>query len=159
AMKGPSIGHVSPEAADGGPIALVEEGDLIEIDIPKRKLAIVGLHGRKATEEEVTRVLAERRAAWTPPPPRHTSGILSLFSRVAPSASSGGSLTPPSTVAPRAPAVAQEPASEQADTSAASEALEAAVEAESTPPEARREEHVKVVVLDYDFGDIDVERA
>ena len=45
ASKGPVIGHVSPEAAEGGPIALVEEGDLIEIDIPARKLAIVGIHG------------------------------------------------------------------------------------------------------------------
>ena len=60
AMKGPSVGHVSPEAVEGGPIALVEAGDLIEISIPERRLAIVGLHGRKATEDEVAREVAER---------------------------------------------------------------------------------------------------
>ena len=43
ASTGPVIGHCSPEAADGGPIALVEEGDLIEIDIPERKLNIIGI--------------------------------------------------------------------------------------------------------------------
>ena len=66
ASKGPAIGHVSPEAADGGPIALVEEGDLIRIDIPERVLEIVGIHGQEMTKEEVDKVLAERRAAWSP---------------------------------------------------------------------------------------------
>ncbi len=47
ASTGPVIGHCSPEAADGGPIALVEEGDLIEIDIPERKLNIIGIKGEK----------------------------------------------------------------------------------------------------------------
>jgi dihydroxy-acid dehydratase len=42
AMRGPCVGHVAPEALDGGPIALVEENDLIEINIPERRLAIVG---------------------------------------------------------------------------------------------------------------------
>src|SRR6185369_10346501 len=83
AMKGPSIGHVSPEAADGGPIALVEEGDLIEINVPDRKLGIVGLAGKRTIESDIARALAERRAHWTPPPPRHSTGILSLFARVA----------------------------------------------------------------------------
>ncbi|MEG0178548.1 MAG: dihydroxy-acid dehydratase, partial [Oscillospiraceae bacterium] len=46
ASKGPVIGHISPEAADGGPIALVEEGDLIEIDIEKRSLSIIGVQGK-----------------------------------------------------------------------------------------------------------------
>src|SRR5262245_44415229 len=93
AMKGPCIGHVSPEAADGGPIALVKEGDLIEINIPERKLALVGLHGHRATDAEIARVLADRRSRWSPPPPRHTSGILSLYGQVASTASSGASLT------------------------------------------------------------------
>ena len=47
AMKGPSIGHVIPEALDGGPIALVEENDLIEINVPERRLAIVGFDGQR----------------------------------------------------------------------------------------------------------------
>ncbi|HEX3759845.1 MAG TPA: dihydroxy-acid dehydratase, partial [Kofleriaceae bacterium] len=95
AMQGPSIGHVSPEAADGGPIALVEDGDLIEINIPERKLAMVGIHGRRAADSEIARVLADRRAQWTAMPSRHHTGILGLFSRVATEAASGGELTPP----------------------------------------------------------------
>src|SRR5215831_15717800 len=73
AMKGPCIGHVSPEAADGGPIALVEDGDLIEINIPERKLALVGLQGHRATAAEIARALKERRSRWSPPPLRHAS--------------------------------------------------------------------------------------
>ena len=93
AMKGPSIGHVTPEAIDGGPIALVEENDLIEINVPKRLLAIVGVRGRRLTEEEVEKTLADRRRYWKPPPPRHGSGILSLYARVARGASDGASIT------------------------------------------------------------------
>ncbi len=93
AMKGPCIGHVTPEALDGGPIALVEENDLIEIHVPERRLAIVGVQGQHLSEEQVTSVLAERRARWTPPPPRHSSGILSLYARVARGASDGASIT------------------------------------------------------------------
>ena len=61
ASTGPVIGHCSPEAADGGPIALVEEGDLIEIDVMERKLNIIGIRGEKKTPEEIEAVLAERR--------------------------------------------------------------------------------------------------
>ncbi|MDQ2885349.1 MAG: dihydroxy-acid dehydratase [Chloroflexota bacterium] len=93
AMKGPCIGHVTPEALDGGPIALVQENDLIEIHVPERRLAIVGIQGQRLPEEQVERVLAERRARWTPPPPRHSSGILSLYARVARGASEGASIT------------------------------------------------------------------
>src|SRR5262249_4515225 len=75
AMHGPSIGHVSPEAADGGPIALVEDGDLISIDIPSRTLAMVGIHGRRASSDEVARELTDRRTRWTPMPSRHDRGI------------------------------------------------------------------------------------
>ena len=100
AMKGPCVGHVAPEALDGGPIALVEENDLIELHIPERRLAIVGIDGQQRPAEEVAEILAKRREAWSPPrPARHTRGILSLYSRVATSASHGGSLvsTGPST--------------------------------------------------------------
>ncbi|GHO46765.1 dihydroxy-acid dehydratase [Ktedonospora formicarum] len=93
AMKGPCIGHITPEALDGGPVALIEEGDLIEIHIPERRLAVVGTGDQHLAAEEIERVLAERRARWTPPPPRHSTGILSLFARVAGGASEGASLT------------------------------------------------------------------
>jgi D-3-phosphoglycerate dehydrogenase len=166
AMKGPSIGHVSPEAADGGPIALVEEGDLIEINIPDRKLAIVGLHGRKVPESEVARALDERRARWSPPPPRHTAGILGLFSRVATTASSGGSLTSPSADGISPPRAVAAPSQDGQPThDGESEALRASeadgepTRSKSTPPAGRRVEQVKVVVLDYDFGDVDIERS
>ncbi len=79
ASKGPAIGHVTPEAAEGGPIALVEEGDLIEIDIPGRVLRICGIQGEKKTEEEIGAVLEQRRAAWNPKPPRYQKGVLGNF--------------------------------------------------------------------------------
>jgi dihydroxy-acid dehydratase len=93
AAKGPAIGHVTPEALDGGPIALIENGDLIEIHVPERRLALVGVDGQRLPSDQVTQVLSERRSRWVAPPPRHTSGILSLYSRVARGADSGGSLT------------------------------------------------------------------
>jgi dihydroxy-acid dehydratase len=92
AMQGPCIGHVAPEALDGGPIALVAENDLIEIDVPERRLAIVGIDGRPRAEDEVDAVLAERRRSWRPRASRHREGILSLYERVATSAAHGASL-------------------------------------------------------------------
>ena len=93
AAKGPAIGHVTPEAFDGGPIALIEDGDLIEIHVPDRRLALVGVDGQRLTSDQVTQLLAERLSRWVAPPPRHTSGILSLYSRVARGADSGASIT------------------------------------------------------------------
>ena len=93
AMKGPCIGHVAPEAIDGGPIALVAEGDLIEVNAPERRLAIVGVNGEHRSSEEIEAILADRRSVWKPPRPRHTTGILSLYSRVAREASEGASIT------------------------------------------------------------------
>lgn len=93
AMKGPCIGHVTPEALEGGPIALIEENDLIEINVPERRLAIVGIQGQHLPTHEVEQTLAARRTRWTPPPARHASGILSLYSRVARSSSEGASMT------------------------------------------------------------------
>ena len=57
ASTGPVIGHCSPEAVDGGPIALVEEGDLIEIDVKERKLNIIGVNGVHKTPEEIDEIL------------------------------------------------------------------------------------------------------
>jgi dihydroxy-acid dehydratase len=93
AAKGPAVGHVTPEALEGGPIALIEDGDLIEIHIPERRLAVVGARGQRLAEEQVERVLAERRAQWRPPSPRRTSGILSLYARTARGSNEGASLT------------------------------------------------------------------
>ena len=82
ASTGPVIGHCSPEAVDGGPIALVEEGDLIEIDVEARKLNIIGIHGVKMTEEEVQEVLKQRRLAWKPKERKYKIGRASCRERV-----------------------------------------------------------------------------
>ena len=79
ATRGPMLGHVSPEAAVGGPIALLQEGDIITLDIPGRRLD-VGL-----TQEEFD----SRRAAWEPLPPMYTKGVLAKYSRSVSSASEG----------------------------------------------------------------------
>ncbi len=79
ASTGPVIGHCSPEAADGGPIALVEEGDLIELDVPGRRLNIVGIKGEPASPEEVEKALAIRRRAWKPLENKYQKGVLRLF--------------------------------------------------------------------------------
>jgi dihydroxy-acid dehydratase len=105
AMRGPCVGHVTPEALVGGPIALVEENDLIELNVPERRLAIVGIEGQPRSEEEVTEILARRRAQWSPRAPRHDRGVLGLYSKVATSASHGGSL-----ITHGAPAHAEAPA-------------------------------------------------
>lgn len=90
ASKGPAIGHISPEAADGGPIALVEENDLIEIDIPKRILRIVGIDGKECTEEEIEKILNERKQNWSPKEERYKSGVIKIFSQHAVSPMKGG---------------------------------------------------------------------
>jgi len=85
ATRGPCIGHVTPEAAEGGPIALVEDGDLIDIDVPAGRLDLL------VPEEE----LARRRAAWSArggPPPKATGGYLDLYRRLVSSASRGAYL-------------------------------------------------------------------
>ena len=82
ASRGASIGHVSPEAAVGGPIALVEEGDLIAIDIPNMKLEL------KVSDEE----LASRRAKWQPREPRVTTGYLARYASMVTSGNRGAIL-------------------------------------------------------------------
>ena len=64
ASTGPVIGHCSPDAVDGGPIALVEEGDLIEIDVKERKLNIIGIAGERKSMEEIDAIFLERRRFW-----------------------------------------------------------------------------------------------
>jgi dihydroxy-acid dehydratase len=80
--RGAAIGHISPEAAEGGFIALIREGDLIAIDIPKRKLTL------KVSSKELRR----RKNAWKPRPPAIQSGYLSRYSSLVTSASTGAIL-------------------------------------------------------------------
>ena len=79
ATRGAAIGHVSPEAASGGMIGLVEEGDTIAIDIPNGKLEL------KVSDE----VLAERKAKWVCPPPNVTKGYLARYAKLVSSANKG----------------------------------------------------------------------
>jgi dihydroxy-acid dehydratase len=79
---GACIGHVSPEAAAGGPIGLIEPGDIVEIDIPAHSLSV------RLSEEE----LAERKQKWTPPEPRFKTGYLAKYARLATSADTGAVL-------------------------------------------------------------------
>jgi dihydroxy-acid dehydratase len=79
ATRGLMAGHVAPEAADGGPIALVREGDLISFDIPNRRLDL------GVAEEE----LASRRADWTPRPPNYATGAFAKYARLVSGAERG----------------------------------------------------------------------
>ncbi len=80
--RGGLVGHVSPEAAAGGPLAIVQDGDLIEVDIPARRLAL------KVSEEEIQR----RLAAWQKPAKKITSGYLNLYASLVESADKGAIL-------------------------------------------------------------------
>lgn len=92
ASTGPVIGHCSPEAVDGGPIALVEEGDLIEIDVKERKLNIIGVNGVHKTPEEIDEILKERRKNWKPRTSKYNKGVMGLFTRHAVSPMKGAYL-------------------------------------------------------------------
>lgn len=85
ASRGASIGHVSPEAAVGGPIALVEEGDIISINIPENRLEV------KVSDEE----LARRKAAWQPKEPKVTTGYLARYRELVTSGNRGAVLEIP----------------------------------------------------------------
>jgi len=80
--RGACIGHISPEAAVGGPIGLLKNGDIIEIDIPNNKISV------KLSEAE----LAQRKAQWKPPVPRITTGCLAKYASMATSADTGAVL-------------------------------------------------------------------
>ena len=83
ATRGAAIGHVSPEAADGGTIALVEEGDIITIDIPNYKIKL------EVSDEE----LEERRKNWKPKEPNIKTGYLARYSKLVSSGSTGAVLS------------------------------------------------------------------
>lgn len=90
ASKGPAVGHISPEAAQGGPIALVEEGDLIRLDILGRRLDLVGVDNQEKTPDQMEAILAERRKRWMEHPSRYEKGVLRLFAERAVSPMKGG---------------------------------------------------------------------
>jgi dihydroxy-acid dehydratase len=96
--RGPVVGHVSPEAALGGPLALVCEGDEIEIDVPGRRLHLY------VSDEE----LAKRKAAWRPPAPKTADGVLALYAKMAAPPEHGAAMQPwsarPAIDAPLSPA-------------------------------------------------------
>ncbi len=85
ATRGAAMGHVSPEAMEGGPIALLEDGDVVHIDIPARRLEV------KLSDEE----LARRRANWKPAPPKVTRGYLARYAALVTSANQGAVLKAP----------------------------------------------------------------
>jgi dihydroxy-acid dehydratase len=82
ASRGPCIGHISPEAAVGGPIALIKDGDILSIDVPGRKLELL------VSDEE----MAKRRSEWKPMPPKVTKGYLARYAKLVTSADRGAVL-------------------------------------------------------------------
>ena len=90
ATRGPAIGHVSPEATDGGAIALLEENDLILIDIAERKLEIVGINNIELDKDTIENILVERKEKWIKPKPKYTKGALGIYTRLAVSPMKGG---------------------------------------------------------------------
>ncbi|MEF3305951.1 dihydroxy-acid dehydratase [Paenibacillus sp. GYB003] len=94
ATRGPCIGYLGPEALDGGPIALLQSGDTIRIDIPNRRLDIVGLHGEDAADgQEIAALLEKRRSEWKRPVKKH-KGALGQYTRLARPALEGASAQP-----------------------------------------------------------------
>ena len=83
ATRGACVGHISPEAAVGGPIALVEDGDIIEINIPENTITL------NVSDEE----LAKRRAAWKPREPKITTGYLARYAKLVSSGAQGAVLS------------------------------------------------------------------
>lgn len=92
ATRGPCIGHVSPEASRGGPIALVEDGDRISIDIPGRKLSVIDCEGKQMSPDQVKARLAERKKNWKRPDLQHSNGVLKRYAKRAASAMKGAYL-------------------------------------------------------------------
>ena len=90
ASKGPAIGHISPEAASGGPIALVEDGDLIEISVKNRALNIVGIAGKRTPLNLVDKVLQERKEKWQPKKAKYSKGVMAMYTKHAVSPMKGG---------------------------------------------------------------------
>lgn len=88
ATRGAAIGHVSPEAACGGPIAYIETGDLLAYDIEKKTIDIVGIAGERMEADAVQAILGERRKSW-PLKKKSYKGILKRYTQAAASAMKG----------------------------------------------------------------------
>ncbi|UVI30666.1 dihydroxy-acid dehydratase [Paenibacillus spongiae] len=93
ATRGPCVGYLGPEALDGGPIAAVENSDLIRIDIPGRTIDIVGIAGAVRTPEEIAETIAARLSRWEKPAVTH-KGVLRQYTALARPALEGGSCIP-----------------------------------------------------------------
>jgi dihydroxy-acid dehydratase len=93
ASRGPAIGHVCPEAAHRGPIAAVEEDDLIHFDIESCSLNIIGMKGQEMSPGAIQETLKQRLDALLLPAPRYTRGLLGLYTRFALPAWEGGGLS------------------------------------------------------------------
>ena len=91
ATRGPAIGHVSPEAAEGGPIALLEEGDLIKIDIPNKNIELVGVNFQEKSEEYIKTILKERKKLWNNKL-KQKKGILKAYEKLASSPMHGATI-------------------------------------------------------------------
>jgi len=91
ATRGPAVGHVTPEAALGGPLAFVEKGDLISIDTRGQTLELVGVAGERKKPDEVEGILRERSRQWQGFTSEH-KGVLGLFTRSAGATQKGASM-------------------------------------------------------------------
>lgn len=90
ATRGPAIGHVSPEAQDGGPIALVQNLDIIEINIDERTINIIGFDNEEKDQKEVEKMLSKRKETWKPKEIKYKNSILRLYAKNAVSPMKGG---------------------------------------------------------------------
>lgn len=88
ATRGAAIGHVSPEAASGGPLAFVKDGDILSYSVEKRSLELVGIQGKEVSPQDVIRILEERRKEGLQPRPSRR-GVFGRYTRNALSAMEG----------------------------------------------------------------------
>ncbi|MCL6639327.1 MAG: dihydroxy-acid dehydratase [Firmicutes bacterium] len=91
ATRGPAVGHVTPEAYAGGPLAYVKDGDLIRMDIPARRLDVIGKEGQVKDPAEIEAVFIERRKNAVLPQ-KESTGVLSLYRRLATSVAEGATI-------------------------------------------------------------------
>jgi len=91
ATRGPAIGHVTPEAAVGGPLAFVEQGDVISIDIQRQVLDVTGCNGKEENSDKIEKVFSERAEKWSGFKNEH-KGVLGLFTRNAGRTEKGASM-------------------------------------------------------------------
>lgn len=92
ATRGPAVGHICPEAFVGGPIALVENNDLIEINLPGQSLKLVGVKGEPKSPAEIEALLGQRKDRWMPPDFTLQRGLRGMYQQLALPANQGGGL-------------------------------------------------------------------